>query len=130
MSSEANKSHVSGQLAAVLFQVDEFKDDFSDLENLSLDELHKGHDEVKSLRVVVVQVSSELKSLCGDDYPNETEAKVQDALSVSKTLVHSLKKCNVTKEQEIQDAERAERKLKEDRCSEEEKGRQFDSMPC
>ena len=86
-----SEAKVAGELTGLFFQMDESLEDLTDLSALSLEDLRRHQMELKSLRVAVVQISSELRLLQGDRYSTETDGKVEEKLSLSKKMLTTLK---------------------------------------
>ena len=125
MSADANMSKVSGTLAGLLFQLDELLEDVADPSKFGIQEIRDYHDELKSLRIQIVTVSSELSSLTGEDYPKKTDSQVKKALSVSKDCIKLLKETASATEQRKQSADTEEKNVIKEKKSQEMDGRKF-----
>ena len=81
---------VYGQLKGSLFQLNELMEDLEDLESQGLDKLMQSHDELKTLRVEVVSLSSELKALMREAYGTDISEEVSEKLSSSKQMLKDI----------------------------------------
>ena len=83
---------VFGQLSGVLFQIGELLEDFEEdeIEYLGVDKLQNSYEELKSLRIDLVSLNSELVLLQGTDYKDETGKTVNGKLSQSKLVLKKI----------------------------------------
>ena len=117
---------VSGALAGVIIQVEELLEDIDDSSGTaSLNENRKYYNDLKPLRVAVVQISSELQALLGENYPAITENKVEKILKQSKETLGTLKKIVVGGDGEIAKETEREKLVEQEKQFHEIKAREF-----
>ena len=88
--SVAADAKTAGKLAGLLFQIEETLGEVVDVSGLDLQELRANHDELKQLRISIVQVSSELQALRNGDVLENAD-DIKEKLRGAKTAMNNLK---------------------------------------
>ena len=114
------KAKATGQLTGLVFQLEELLEDLQNVNVLGLEELQTNVNELKSLRVQVVQVHTELKSLRDDEEDGTESGKVDghvaQLLQASKAMLHTLKNAMKTQQDRVntRNYEAHQKKVNED----------------
>ena len=83
---------VYGQLNGLIFQANELMEDLEDLESVSLEKKKLCYNELKSLRVDIFSLNSELIALKGDAFKEETDKAVTAVLDGAKATLKAVER--------------------------------------
>ena len=123
---------VTGELSGLLFQIGEILEDLGNVNSLSIDVLNRNLDELKTLRVCVVKVSSELRLLKAGEEVLEgatptagIDAQVEDLLQSSKAMITTLRNAIDVKMQSVERQNAAAQQQKDHQVAAQARERKF-----